>query len=102
MALNPAVWRPIAIGVAALNLIAAGFALGENAWLHAGVHGALAIAFGWWTARLGREPRAMAPPSELENLEAQLTSLRRELADTQERLDFTERVLAQRSEPRRS
>jgi predicted nucleic acid-binding Zn-ribbon protein len=37
----------------------------------------------------------------LDALEAEVSKLRQELGETQERLDFTERVLAQGSEARR-
>ena len=40
-------------------------------------------------------------PARLEALEAELNTLRQELSETQERLDFAERVLAQAPETRR-
>jgi hypothetical protein len=107
MTFKPAIWRPIAGLLAAVNLIAAGFAMGSAEPLHAGVHVALALAFGWWAQRLrpGAGDRETLTGSEsLERLEAvedEVNNLRRELSETQERIDFAERLLAQRSESRR-
>jgi hypothetical protein len=104
---KPATWRPIAGLLTAANLIAAGFAMGSAEPLHAGVHVALALAFGWWAQRLrpGAGESESLPGSEsLERLEAvedEVNNLRREHSDTQERIDFAERLLAQRSETRR-
>ena len=39
--------------------------------------------------------------ARLEVLEVEMGNLRQELSETQERLDFAERLLAQRAEPRR-
>jgi hypothetical protein len=50
--------------------------------------------------RQGRLEGAEAYES-LEALEAEVNKLRQELGETQERLDFTERVLAQGAESRR-
>ena len=58
----------------------------------------LAAAFGWWAGRLRRSRRGRA--ARLDELEAELDHLRGELAETQERLDFAERLLAQSAERR--
>jgi hypothetical protein len=52
-------------------------------------------------ARLKAESQAGLPPDvdlRIAALEEDVHSLRRELAETHERLDFTERLLAQRNE----
>jgi hypothetical protein len=64
----------------------------------------LALAFGLWSQRLrpaaaGRE--FPIPVEAFEALEADMGRLREELAETQERLDFTERLVVQGQEARR-
>lgn len=111
MTFKPATWYPIAVVLSVLNLAGAGFALGQAQPEHAAIHVALAVAFGLWAQRLrsrsgGSEHRARpegidADGSRLEALEAEVSKLRQELVETQERLDFVERLLAQRPETRR-
>ncbi len=108
MALNPRIWFPIAVGATALNLVAAAFYTGT----HAGMHAALAVGFGLWAQRL-RRSRAGSEQLEVdagateqlqagfEALQAEVIKLRQELSETQERVDFVERVLAQGKEARR-
>ena len=90
MTFKPALWYPIAVVLAALNLIGAGFAAGSAEPMHAAAHVALAVAFGLWARRLRDGPGSNA----LEALEFEVSNLRRELGETQERLDFAERLLA--------
>jgi hypothetical protein len=107
MTFKPAIWRPIAFVLSIINLVAVGFAAGEAQPWHAAGHAALALAFGLWAQRL----RQGSPGSEfqgplevleaVEALEVEVSRLRQELGDMQERLDFAERVLAQGSESRR-
>jgi hypothetical protein len=106
MNFKPRTWYPIAFVLSAANLVAVGFAAATPEPWHAAAHSALALAFGLWAQRLrhgrGREPQTQLDVLEgLESLEAEVSQLRRELGETQERLDFTERVLAQGSESRR-
>ena len=107
MTFKPAIWYPIAVVLSAINLVAVGFAAGEPQPWHAGIHAALALAFGLWAQRLRQGPgrsELQAPLEVLEALEAletDVSKLRQELSETQERLDFTERLLAQRSEAQR-
>ena len=107
MRFKPAIWWPIAVVLSAINLVAVGSAAGEPEPWHAGTHAALALAFGLWAQRLRQGPRGselQAPLEVLEALdavEAEVSKLRQELSETQERLDFTERVLAQGQESRR-
>lgn len=77
--------------------------------MHAGGHAVLVLAFGLWAQRLkqrrdrGEDTAALGAGADerLEALEDELTRLRKELSEAQERLDFTERMLAQRPDPRR-
>ena len=102
MTFKPAIWRPIAIVLSVINLVAAAFAAGSAEPLHAGVHVALGLAFGVWAQRLsGQAPGESELQPRLEALEFEVSDLRRELSETQERLDFAERVLAQGQESRR-
>lgn len=105
MALNPRIWFPIAVVASGLNLVGAAFYTGT----HAGMHAALAVGFGLWAQRL-RERAASGGPQQVEagttqqlqegfeSLEAEVARLRQELSETQERVDFVERVLAQNKE----
>ena len=98
MTFKPAIWRPIAAVLSVVNLVAVGFAAGAAEPWHATLHAGLTLAFAAWAQRLGRSPAQPAqaePANRLENLEAELDQLRGELAEAQERLDFTERLLTQ-------
>ena len=104
MTFKPATWYPIAILLCVANAVAIGFASGA---VHGSAHAALAVAFGAWAMRLGRrrereETEAAPETSEaIESLEAEMIKLRQELIETQERVDFAERMLAQRPDPSR-
>jgi flagellin-like hook-associated protein FlgL len=108
MTFKPAIWHPIAFVLSVVNLVAVGFAAGDAQPYHAAGHAALALAFGLWVQRLSQKRR---PASELQGtaevldaldgLQEDVSQLRRELGETQERVDFAERVLAQKSEARR-
>jgi hypothetical protein len=106
MTFKPRLWFPIAVILSVANVVAVGFA-GTGA-LHATSHAVLALGFGLWAQRLRQRLRKDDVTNEIEDrvdrfdaLEADVTRLRQELSEAQERLDFTERLLAQRSEPRR-
>jgi hypothetical protein len=107
MTFKPALWRPIAFVLSVINLVAVGFAAGEAEPWHAAGHAALALAFGLWAQRLrqglrGREGEGQLDVLDaLEAVEAEVSNLRRELTETQERMDFAERLLAQGVESRR-
>jgi hypothetical protein len=100
MTFKPAIWRPISIALGALNLVGVGLAAGAAEPYHAGIHATLALAFGLWAQRLQQPPAESELQGGLEALELEMGNMRRELNDAQERLDFTERVLAQRQETR--
>ena len=101
MTFKPAIWHPIAVGLSVINLVGVGFAAGSAEPWHATVHLALALAFGLWAQRLRQGPAGSERQARLEVLEAEVRNLGRELSETQERLDFAERLLAQRPESRR-
>jgi hypothetical protein len=105
MTFKSAIWYPIAGVLSAINLVAAGFAIGQAEPVHAGVHVALALAFGFWAHRLrqasGGESELQGRLEALEAELGELGGLRQELGEMQERLDFAERLLAQGSETRR-
>ena len=104
MTFKPAIWRPIAFVLSVVNVAAVGFAAGATEPYHAAGHAGLALAFGLWAQRLGQRragPTMIEGDERLDEIEAELSSMRRELTETQERMDFTERVLAQGRESRR-
>jgi hypothetical protein len=101
MTFKPRIWYPIAVVLSVLNWAGAGFAVGAAEPWHATVHAALALAFGLWAQRLRQGPGGGELPARLEALEVEVSNLRQELSETQERLDFAERVLAQAPETRR-
>src|SRR5881409_4427967 len=104
MAFKPTTWYPIAVVLSVVNLAGAGFAVGQAQPEHATIHVALAVAFGLWARRLRPRPGEKELPggSDLQDrfdaLEGEMSKLRQELTETQERLDFVERL---RSEERR-
>ena len=106
MTFKPAIWYPIAIGLSILNVVAIAFTAGPAQPLHATAHAALAVAFGWWAYRLRQRRGAGEPPGRLDvvdaldALDAEVNTLRLEVSELHERLDFAERLLAQRPEPR--
>jgi len=96
------IWQPIALGLAAINLIAAGFAASSSEGRHAVTHivlGGVFALWAWWMRRGPELPPAAESPG-LEALQAEVHSLRKELSEAQERLDFAERMLAQRPQQR--
>ena len=101
MTFKPAIWYPIAVVLSVVNFVAVGFALRPAEPWHAATHAALGLAFGLWAQRLRRGPGGSEVPARLEALEADVSRLRQELSETQERLDFAERLLAQGPEARR-
>lgn len=101
MTFKPAIWHPIAVTLSVINLVGVGLAAAAAEPWHAAVHAALALAFGLWAQRLRPGAGGSESQARLELLEAEVSNLRRELSETQERLDFAERVLAQGPESRR-
>jgi hypothetical protein len=101
MDFKPSTWRPIAIALAVINLLGAGYAVATGESQHAAVHAVLLVAFGVWAQHLRQAPRGNELEAGLDALEGEMSNLRQELSETQERLDFTERMLAQRPDPLR-
>jgi hypothetical protein len=101
MTFKPALWQPIAIVLSAINLVGVGVATRSAEPWHAAAHAVLALTFGLWAQRLrwgsGRNERMI----RLDVLETEVSNLQRELREAQERLDFAERLLAQRPESHR-
>jgi len=104
MTFKPAIWYPISAGLSVLNVVAVGFAAAAAEPWHAGIHATLGLAFGLWAQRLRRSYSGSENVLEprIEELEIEMGRLRQELSETQERLDFAERVLAQPQETRRA
>lgn len=102
MRFKPALWRPLTIVLSGVNLVSAGFAAAAAQPLHATVHAALALAFGLWAQRLWLDRRVGSGQAmDLDAFEAELGSLRGELGEAQERMDFIERLLAREPERQR-
>src|SRR6058998_3725650 len=107
MTFKSPLWFRIAVGLSVLNLVWAGFAAGSAEPMHVTAHAAVAVAFGLWARRLWqREDKderqaSLESPDAIEALgalESEVHRLRQELSETQERLDFAERILAKRPE----
>jgi hypothetical protein len=101
MTFRPAIWQPIAVVLSAANLVGVGLAAGSAEPWHAGIHAAIAAAFGVWAQRLRQGSPCGELDAGLEALEVEMSELRHQLGETQERLDFAERLLAQGAESRR-
>ena len=101
MTFKPAIWFPIASILTVVNVGAAWFAAQQAEPWHAGTHAALAVAFGLWAQRLRRRSIGGELQANMEALENEVDTLRQELAEAHERLDFAERVLSQKAETRR-
>lgn len=105
MTFKPKVWFPIAAILSAINLGAVWFAAVPGEPAHATLHAGLALAFGYWALRLRQrlgvgehEARFQALEDEagrLESIDDEMDRLRQALSETQERLDFAERMLVQ-------
>jgi hypothetical protein len=107
---KPSVWYPIAVLLSVVNVVAVWFATGPTPPWHATIHAALAVGFGSWAYRLRQRrggsarqvgPEAVEALDALEALEADMSTLRQELSETRERLNFAERMLAREAESRR-
>lgn len=105
MTFKPAVWRPIAWILSAVNVGGLVFAMRAGEVPHAMLHGVLAVAFAWWATRLGRGPsggelnrlqeQLEQQAVVLEDTQALLASQANQIAELHERIDFAERLLTQ-------
>jgi hypothetical protein len=98
MIFKPGFWHPAALALSALNLVGVGMAAGAAEPWHAGIHATLALACWSWSQRLRRAKGESPRLARFDALELEVGDLRRELGEAQERLDFTERMLARRPE----
>ena len=104
MTFKPRIWFPIASILSAINLGAVWFAAAPGEPLHATAHAVAAVAFAMWAQRLkGRLRSGVEMTSGVHRIEPgvdtlalDVDDLRQALAETQERLDFAERILAQK------
>jgi hypothetical protein len=103
MTFKSPLWKPVAVVLSVVNIVAVGFAASTAEPWHAGVHAGLGLVFGLWAQNLWRRGAGASATRDerLELIEGEVGSLRQELMETQERLDFAERVLAQGREQRR-
>ncbi len=106
MNFKPSIWHPIAVGLAVINAGAAAFAAAQAEPWHAMVHIGLGAAFWLWAQHL-RQRKAEHQVQggteildRLDALEGEVSGMRQELSEAQERLDFAERVLAKQPEQR--
>lgn len=111
MRFKPKTWFPIATFLSAANIVSVWVAAAPGEPLHATIHAALGVAFGVWAHRLllrkrgvlldtGQAQLAAPVQEQIEAFDAEMGLLRQELAETQERLDFAERMLTQAQERR--
>jgi hypothetical protein len=105
------IWPYVAFALTALNVAGAGYAVAAAEPMHAAAHVAFAFGFGWWAQRLRRRGQddewktemrdtLQNPLERLATLEADVTRLQNELSEVQERMDFTERILARERDSR--
>jgi hypothetical protein len=107
MTFKPRLWYPIAGVLALANLVAVPFAAAPGEAAHATVHAVLAVGFALWAQKLRQRKRGdirgEAGQEDVVELRDEVDVMRGEMAELQERLDFTERMLTQArdSEPLR-
>jgi len=104
--LNPRIWVPIAQFLTVVNVGAVYFAAQAAEPGHATLHAALAVlctlAVDWLRTRArGNDALPDGRMAELDSGSGEMDQVRHELAEVQERLDFAERMLAQRREQER-
>ena len=95
MTFKPSTWQPIAVVLSVVNWVGAGLAIGMAEPAHAAVHSVVAVGFALWAQRLRPVVGGSDTQARIEALEDDVTHLRRELSEAQERLDFAERLMAQ-------
>ena len=102
MTFKPVIWRPIAAVLSAVNLASVYFAAAAAEPWHATLHATLAAAFGLWALHLRGSSSGAQLHDQLDVLASEVSNVRGELSETQERLDFAERLMAQKAEVRRN
>lgn len=100
-------WIPIAWGLSVINVAAVWFAAAPGEPLHATIHAALGVGFALGARRLAARREVVTRQDMLhesldrnEELELSVGDLQGRLVELEERLDFTERLLAQRDAER--
>lgn len=95
---------PVVLSLLSAGNLAAIYAAVESATpdpMHATLHGVLAVGFAAWAQwawlRWKQTAPALNSQERIEGVEADIDSMRQELLEAQERLDFAERMLAQQS-----
>ena len=96
MSLKRKTWLLVAAALSAANVGAVWVAAADP--LHASTHATLAVGFALWAQWLGLRRRAVSVGDESlsDEILEELPILRSEVAELTERLDFAERLLAQR------
>lgn len=94
-------WIPVAWGLSASNLAAVWFAARPAEPTHATIHALLAVSFALGARRLVARQRADGQSEQLqqtvdqnEQLQQAVDDLQARLLELEERLDFTDRILA--------
>ncbi len=98
MTVKPGLWFSIAVVLGLINLAGAGYAVGAAEPKHAALHVVLTAVCGVWAQRLWRGRGGTQREVRVDALEAEIRDLRLELSETQERLDFAERMLTKSRE----
>jgi hypothetical protein len=101
MSFKRALWYPIAVIVAGLNVAGAVYAYVLDEPVHAFVHTAIVVTFGmaalYLRQRREQAPRAIERNDNVEMLQANLSQLESELQHTRERLEFADQLLKKKS-----
>ena len=97
-------WRMFAALLALINLLGLGYAIVNSEFWHAVVHAVLLVIFGTVSGRGGEDAPAEVggTTDRIGALEDEVSLLQGELSDARDRLDFTERLLVQELEKRRT
>ena len=95
---NHRIWRPVAIVLTILNAGGLIMAVAAGEPMHALGHIVAGVLLARWLRRMRASDGAarLESSSKIEALEDEVDGLRRELTEAQERLDFAERMMAQR------
>ena len=97
MSFKRALWYPVVIVVAGLNVAGAVWAYVMDEPVHAFVHTAIVVTFGmaalYLRQRREQAPRAVAQQDKVEMLQANLSEHESELQQTLERLEFADQLL---------
>jgi uncharacterized membrane protein YhiD involved in acid resistance len=103
--IRSSLWRGLAIALSVFNVAGAGFAIAAGEGWHAGIHVSLALVFAFAAQRLeqARAERDVGTVQQqlddhtaaLDEAKQALANQASQLNELQERVDFTERMLAQ-------